>query len=58
MPQRYQRKGFVKLLRLRLSSGERVPLSSPPYPLGSPLRPCHFGPTLESIPHLLTIVGR
>src|SRR5262249_10150497 len=50
--------GFVKLLRLRLSSGERVPLSSPPCPLGGLLRTGHFGPTRESVPHLLTIVGR
>jgi hypothetical protein len=50
--------GFVKLLRLRLSSGERVLLPRPTCPLGGPLRTCHFGPTRESIPHLLTIVGR
>src|SRR5262247_3661670 len=50
--------GFVKLLRLRCSSGKRVPLPGPLRPLGGPLRPCHFGPTRESLPHLLTIVGR
>jgi hypothetical protein len=36
-------RGFVKLLRLRLSSGERVPLPSPTCPLGGALRTCHFG---------------
>lgn len=51
------RRGIVKLLRLRRSSGEWVPLPSPPDPLGGPLRVCNFGPTLESLPHLLTIVG-
>ena len=51
-------RGFVKLLRLRGSSGKRVPLPSPIRPLGGPLRTCHFGPTRESLPHLLTIVGR
>src|SRR5262249_54150127 len=53
----YVRSGFVKLLRLRCSSGERVPLPGPIRPLGGPLRACHFGPTRESLPHLLTIVG-
>src|SRR5262245_49171512 len=50
-------RGFVKLLRLRCASGKRVPLPSPIRPLGGPLRACHFGPTRESLPHLLTIVG-
>jgi DNA-binding response OmpR family regulator len=50
--------GFVKLLRLRRSSGKRVPLSGPPDPLGGPLRACHFGPTLEALPHLLAILRR
>ena len=50
--------GFVKLLRLRRSSGERVLLILAPHPLGGPLRACYFGPTRESFPHLLTKVGR
>ena len=50
--------GFVKLLRLRLSSGKRVPLPSPPHPLGSPLRARNFGPTRESVSHLLAVRGR
>lgn len=50
--------GFVKLLRLKRSSGKRVPLPGPAHPLGGPLRPCHFGPTRESFLHLLTRVGR
>ena len=33
-----------------------MPLPEPPYPLGGLLRARHFGPTLEAIPHLLTIV--
>src|SRR5262249_47932838 len=45
--------GFVKLLRLRCSSGKRVLLPGPIRPLGGPLRTCHFGPTRESLPHLL-----
>jgi hypothetical protein len=49
--------GFVKLLRLRRSSGQRVPLPGPLRPLGGPLRAGHFGPTRESLPHLLPIVG-
>ena len=56
--ERSEESGFVKLLRLRLSSSERVLLLSPTCPLGGPLRTCHFGPTRESLPHLLTIVGR
>jgi hypothetical protein len=31
-------RGFVKLLRLRHSSGKRVPLPGPPHPLGGPRR--------------------
>ena len=54
----YTPHGFVKLLRLRLSSGERVPLSSPTCPLGSPLRTRDFGPTLEAVPHLFSIRRR
>src|SRR5262249_18504758 len=50
--------GFVKLLRRRRSSGERVLLPSPTCPLGSPLRTCHFGPTLESLPHLCAVRRR
>ena len=50
--------GFVKLLRLRCPSGKRVPLPGPIRPLGGLLRACHFGPTRESLLHLLTIVGR
>ena len=50
--------GFVKLLRLRHSSGKRVPLPGPTYPLGGPLRPCNFGPTFESIPHLFAVLRR
>jgi hypothetical protein len=49
------RSGFVKLLRLRRSSGKRVPLSAPTHPLGGPLRTCNFGPTFESIPHLFVV---
>ena len=49
--------GFVKLLRLRRPSDERVLLPASPHPLGGPLRACYFGPTRESFPHLLTIVG-
>jgi hypothetical protein len=47
--------GFVKLLGLRRLSGKRVPLPGPTHPLGSSLRACHFGPTLESIPHLCAV---
>ena len=50
--------GFVKLLRLRLFSGERVSFPGPPRPLGSPLRTRHFGPTLKSVPHFLAILRR
>ncbi len=50
--------GFVKLLRLRRSSGKRMLLHVPPSSLGSPLRACHFGPTLEAFPHLLAVVRR
>jgi hypothetical protein len=48
--------GFVKLLRLRRSSGKREPLPGPTRPLGGPLRPCNFSPTLESLPHLLAVL--
>jgi hypothetical protein len=48
-------RGFVKLLRLRLSSGKRVPFPGPTYPLGRPLRARNFGPMLESIPHLFAV---
>ena len=50
--------GFVKLLRLRRSSGKRVPLPGPTHPLGGPLRTCNFGPTLESLPHLFAVLRR
>jgi hypothetical protein len=50
--------GFVKLLRLRRFSGERVSFPGPPRPLGSPLRSRHFGPTLKSVPHFLAILQR
>ncbi len=50
--------GFVKLLRLRRSSGKRVPLPGPPHPLGSSLCARNFGPTLESLPHLYTVLRR
>src|SRR5215475_7562279 len=50
--------GFVKLLRLRRSSGKWVPLSGPPHPLGSPIRARNVGPTLESIPHLFAVLRR
>src|SRR5262245_46589638 len=50
--------GFVKLLRLRHSSGKWVPLPGPTHPLGGPLRPCNFGPTFESIPHLFAVLRR
>jgi len=46
------------LLRLRRSSGERVPLSGPPSSLGCPLRTCHCGPTRESLLHLLAVRRR
>jgi hypothetical protein len=49
--------GFVNLLRLKRSSDERVLLPASPHPLGGPLGACHVGPTRESFPHLLTIVG-
>jgi hypothetical protein len=47
--------GFVKLLRLRRASGKRVPLPGPTHPLGSPLRARNFGPTLESLLHLVAV---
>ena len=50
--------GIVKLLRLRHSSGKRVPLPGPPHPLGGPLRPCNFSPALESLPHLFAVLRR
>ena len=50
--------GFVKLLRLRCSSGKRGPLLGPTRPLGGPLCPCYFCPTLESLPHLLAVLRR
>ena len=50
--------GFVKLLRLRRSSGKQVPLPSPIRPLGGPLRPCNFSPTLEALPHLFAVLRR
>jgi hypothetical protein len=52
------RHGFVKLLRLRRSSGKRVPLPGPTHPLGRPLRARNFGPTRESIPHLFAVRRR
>src|SRR5262245_41762770 len=58
LPQHPYAGGFVKLLRLRRSSGERVLLPASSHPLSGLLRTCHFGPTRESFPHLLTIVGR
>ena|SRR5215813_9170437 len=48
--------GFVKLLRLRRSSGKRVPLPGPLHPLGSPLCTRNVGPTRESLPHLHTVL--
>jgi hypothetical protein len=48
--------GFVKLLRLRRSSGERVLFPDSTHPLGGSLRACHFGPTLETVSHLLAVV--
>jgi putative transposase len=51
-------RGFVKLLRLRHSSGKWVPLPGPTHPLGGPLRTCNFGPTFESIPHLFAVLRR
>jgi hypothetical protein len=48
--------GFVKLLRLRRSSGKRVPLLGPTHPLGGPLHTGNFGPTFESIPHLFAVL--
>ena len=56
--ERSEESGFVKLLRLRCSSGTRGPLPGPIRSLGGSLRACHFGPTREALPHLLTIVGR
>jgi hypothetical protein len=50
--------GFVKLLRLKRTSGKRVPLPGPPHPLGGPLCTRYFGPTLESTPHLLAVLRR
>ena len=57
-PRRLPNAGFVKLLRLRRSSGKRVPLPGPTHPLGGPLRTRDFGPTLEAVPHLLAVLGR
>jgi hypothetical protein len=54
----YTAGGFVKLLRLRRSSGKRGPLPGPTRPLGGPLRPCNFSPTLESLPHLFAVLRR
>jgi hypothetical protein len=53
-----QLSGFVNLLRLISSQGKRVRDPDPPCPLGSPLRTCDLGPTLESVAHLLTVRGR
>jgi len=50
--------GFVKLLRLRRSSGKRVPLPGPPHPLSGPLRTCDIGPTRESLPQLCAVLRR
>jgi hypothetical protein len=52
------RAGFVNLLRLVSSQGKRVCYPGLPCLLGSPLRARDLGPTLESIPHLLTVRGR
>src|SRR5262245_12870261 len=53
-----RRLGFVKLLRLRRSSGKRVPLLGPTRPLGGPFRTCNFRPTRESLPHLFAVLQR
>jgi hypothetical protein len=50
--------GFVKLLRLRFASDEQAAHSGSTCPLGSPLRACQLGPTLEAFPHLLAVIGR
>jgi hypothetical protein len=50
--------GLVKLLRLRRSSGEWVPLPGPTHFLGSSLRACNVSPTLEAISHLVAIRRR
>jgi hypothetical protein len=50
--------GVVNLLRLVSSQGKRVCYPGPPCLLGSPLRVRDLGPTLESIPRLLTVRGR
>jgi len=48
---RRARRGFVKLFRLRRSSGKQMPLPSPPYPGDGPFRTRHCGPTREALPH-------
>jgi hypothetical protein len=52
------KKGFVKLLKPRVSADEWVSHPKPTYPLGSPLHTRNLGPTLESVPHLLAVVRR
>ena len=50
--------GFVKLLKLRRSSGELVSLPGPTYPLGGPLCACYVGPTRASFQPLLAVGER
>jgi hypothetical protein len=50
------RSGFVKLLRLRLASGKRVPLPGPSHLLGSPFRACDLGPMLEAMAHRFAVL--
>ena len=49
--------GFVNVLSLGLASDEQAAYSGSTCPLDNPLRPCNLGPTLESFPHLLAVIG-
>ena len=52
------RRGFVNLLRLMPSSGTRGYSTGPPCLFGGPLCARHVSPTLESLPHLVTVLRR
>jgi hypothetical protein len=56
--QQGSRAGFVNLVRLISLQGKLVRYPDPSCLLGSSLRTRDLGPTLESIPHLLTVYGR
>jgi len=53
--QRLTQWGFVNLLRLSLSADALRCHPGPAYPGGGPLRTCHLGPTLETLPHLWAV---